>query len=159
LISATSSPLGGPSTASASTPGGVHSISQPVSYDCALSLVADLVMSRATMSDELRRKFSWVTGPRVKSNQFSGLECILSGPAPLFIAPTVANLENADPAQILGNSEDDSAKSSNLQGEKASDRQKETTDSSNKDKKMTRKNKKAAFAAQNRIGGDAPDSY
>jgi hypothetical protein len=185
-ISATSSPLAGPSSVptngSPVTSNGVPHSQQTVSYDCALSLVADLVMSRATMSDDLRRKLSWVTGPRAKSNQFSGLECILSGPAPLFIAPTIANSENTDPSQQTTSGEEDnvpvkggdggssttgpSQVADKTSSTNTSDKQQQSTtnttkdsDLTNKDKKLTRKNKKAAFAAQNRIGGDPTDAY
>ena len=121
-----------------------------VSYDCALSLVADLVSSRGPMHDDLRRKLSWITGPRVKSSQFSGLECVLASAGPLFIAPvaipdgdTMSSSVAASSAVPVGQpigSESNAAQAA--------------MDAS-KDKKLTRKGKKAAFAAQNRIGSDS----
>lgn len=69
---------------------------QPPSYDCALGLVADLVAGRSVMPDDLRKQFAWIAGQRSKSNQFSGLECILAGPSPIFIAPVSAAVQLKD---------------------------------------------------------------
>ena len=64
-----------------------------ISYDCTLSFIADLVVSRVTMSEELRRKLSLLSGPRTSSHMFSGLECVLATPDPLFVASAKENLQ------------------------------------------------------------------
>jgi hypothetical protein len=105
------------------------------------------------MDIDLRRKLSWITGPRAKSSQFSGLECILASPAPLFIAPVASNdAELANTVgSVAGSTDGHPSNAATGLGGAAGD--------GGKDKKMTRKGKKAAFAAQNRLGADVPDAY
>jgi hypothetical protein len=102
----------------------------------------------------MRKRYMWVAGPRTKSSQFSGLECILSSAAPLFIASVSAavQLKDAPEAEHL------------VQGVTSQDKEEVSVGQTGKDqdagalgtKKANRKNKKQFN--NNRIGG-GDDAY